>query len=192
MKTLFLIGILIYGLNANAQKHIYNVELFGKNIGTTTIEKSDNGKGETRYKLTSSTEVNILFNNKTSSMVFDVVYREGKLFSSYCKNVKDGVTEVTTIIWDGTKYVIKKGSETLNLNQAIDFSAIRLYFMEPKGMPSIFSERIGEFCKFFSVAEGEYECKLANGVSNIYRYRNGVLYELEMSKGASVFMRLIQ
>ena len=28
--------------------------------------------------------------------------------------------------------------------------------------------------------------------NHIYKYKNGILYELEMSKGASVFMKLVK
>jgi len=53
--------------------------------------------------------------------VMDVVYKNGQLFSSYVKNVKDDVTEVVTIIWDGAKYVIKKGEETFILSKGYLF-----------------------------------------------------------------------
>lgn len=183
---------ILFCMAVAAQTHTYNVELFGKKIGSTTIERIDKGNGNVQFKLNSSSEVNILLSKKTSQMVFDVNYQNGKLFSSYVKNVKDGVTEVVTIAWNGTKYIIKKGEETLQFPTSVDFSSIQLYFTEPKGKTSIFSERLGQFCNFIKTAEGVYECKLANGVTNIYRYRNGVLYELEMSKGASVFMKLVQ
>jgi len=175
-----------------AQKHTYDVELFGKNIGKTIVERIDKGKGETQFKLTSSTEVNILFTHKTSLLNMDITYKDGKIFSSYVKNVKDGVAEVVTVAWNGTKYIIQKGEEALQITQPLDFSAVQLYFSEPKGRSKIFSERLGEFTNFIKLAEGVYQCKLSNGVTNIYRYRNGALYELEMSKGASVFMKLIQ
>lgn len=191
--TKFLLPLLIFiTICASAQKHTYEVELFGKKIGETHIERIDKGNGEVQYKLNSSSEVNVLFTHKTSLMVFDITYKDGKLISSYCKNVKDGVTEIVTIAWNGTKYMIKKGEEALQLAQPLDFSAIHLYWTEPKGKPRIFSERLGEFCDFIKTAEGVYQCKMANGVTNIYRYRNGVLYELEMSKGASVFMKLVR
>ena len=96
-------------------------------------------------------------------MNFDIVYKDGKLLSSYCKNVKDGVTEIVTIAWNGTKYVIKKGEEVLQLTSPIHVSAIQLYFNEPLDGTRIFSERMGVFCT-----------------------------GLEMSKGASVFMKLLQ
>lgn len=166
--------------------------MFGKKIGSTTVERIDKGNGIVNYKLTSSSEVEILFSKKTSYMNTDVNYKDGKLYSSYVKNIKDGVTEITTLVWEATKYVIKRGSEVLHLDKQLDFSSINLYFSEPVGRTSIFSERLGAFTPFKKTAEGVYECKLDNGVNNIYRYRNGILYELEMSKGASVFMRLVK
>lgn len=174
-----------------AQKHIYAIELFGKKIGETVVERTDNGKGDVRYQLTSRSEANVLFVRKTSSMDFDITYKNNQLFTSYCKNVKDNVTEIATMAWNGTQYLIHKGEEVLKLSQPLHFSAVQLYFQEPKNKPQIFSERMGEYCRFTCTADGVYECKTPNGVTNIYRYKNGVLYELEMSKGASVFMRLL-
>ncbi|MES2622756.1 MAG: DUF6134 family protein [Bacteroidota bacterium] len=192
MKIPFLSLLVLLSVLVMAQKQNYDIELFGKKIGQTVVERTDDGKGKVQFKLKSVSEVNVLFTHKTSLMDFDVVYKDGKLLSSYCKNVKDGITEVVTIVWEGTRYIIKKGEEVLQMNQLVDFSAINLYYNEPKNKSRIFSERLGKFCEFIKTAEGEYECKLANGVNNIYRYKNGVLYELEMSKGASVFMRLAQ
>ena len=125
-------------------------------------------------------------------MTMDVIYKNGQMISSYVKNVKDDVTEVASVLWDGAKYVIKRGEETLVMKQVVDFSNILLYYVEPKGRLSIFSERLGRSWGFTSLGNGVYECKLDNGVNNVYRYKNGLLVELEMSKGASVFMKLVK
>lgn len=192
MKKLLLPVFFLSVLSLSAQKHIYNIELFGKKIGQTIVERIDKGNGEIQFKLQSNSEVNILFTHKTSDMHTEASYKDGKLISSYCKNVKDGVTEIVSVAWNGTKYIIKKGEEVLQLTPLLDFSSIQLYFNEPNGRAKIFSERVGQLCDFIKTAEGVYECKMNNGVLNIYRYKNGVLYELEMSKGASVFMKLVQ
>ncbi len=191
MKNLLLPVFFLFCQTLSAQKHVYDVELFGKKIGQTIVERIDKGNGEVQFKLQSKSDVNILFTHKTSVMNTDVIYKDGKMISSYCKNVKDGVTEIVSVAWNGTKYLIKKGEEVLQLSQLIDFSSIQLYYVEPVGRTKIFSERMGQICSFAKTAEGEYECKLANGITNIYRYKKGVLYELEMSKGASVFMKLV-
>lgn len=194
MKTLFslLLTVFILAVHAQSQKRVYDIILFGNKIGTTVVEKIESGNGTVQYKMFSNSEANVLFTKKTSVMNFDVVYKDGKLFSSYVKNVKDGVTEIVNIVWKETKYLISKGAETLQITSPIDFSGIQLYFTEPKGKPTVFSERLGEYCKFVKTGESRYECKVANGVNNIYTYENGVLTELEMSKGASVFMRLVR
>jgi len=192
LKQFALAFFFILSLALNAQKHIYDVELFGKKIGSTTVERIDKGNGLVEYKLDSHSEVNILFTKKTSTMNMDVLYKNGQLISSYVKNVKDDVTEIATIMWDGAKYIIKKGEETLQLSQSIDFSNSLLYFFEPVGRKRIFSERLGQFWAFKTISPGVYECKLDNGVDNIYRYKNGALVEIEMSKGASVFMKLVK
>ncbi|MCX6199362.1 MAG: hypothetical protein NTY88_09100 [Bacteroidetes bacterium] len=191
MKNLLLPVLFLFSLSLLAQKHIYEIHLFGKKIGQTIVERIDKGNGEVQFKLQSKSDVNILFTHKTSVMNTEVNYKDGKMISSYCKNVKDGVIEIVSVAWNGTKYLIKKGEEVLQLNQVLDFSSIQLYYVEPTGKTKIFSERIGQICSFVKTAEGEYECKLANGITNIYRYKKGVLYELEMSKGASVFMKLV-
>lgn len=169
---------------------MYDIILFGNKIGQTIVERTDDGKGHVHYTLRSKSEANLVFTKRTSEMSFDITYLNGKLISAYTKNIKDGATEISNIIWQGTQYLIKKGSEILHLNTPVDFSSIHLYFTEPKGRTTIFSERMGQYCTFTRTAEGVYECKLANGVNNIYRYKNGILYELEMSKGGSVYLRL--
>lgn len=191
-KLLVCLVVFCFAVACFAQKHVYEVVLFGKKIGETVVERTDKGNGEIHYRLISASEANVLFTKKTSYMDYRVVYKDGKLISSYVKNVKDGVTEIVTITWQGTQYLIKKGTEELKQTTAINYSSIFLYFTEPINMTRIFSERLAAYCTFTKNTTGEYECKLDNGVSNIYRYRNGVLYELEMSKGASVFMRLVK
>ncbi|MBK8657785.1 MAG: hypothetical protein IPN22_02635 [Bacteroidetes bacterium] len=171
---------------------VYDVVLFGKKIGSTVVEKTTDPNGDIHYKLNSSSEANVLFTKKTSSMNLTATYSDNKLKSSYVKNMKDGVTEIVTVAYKETKYIITKGSETFQYTKPIDFSSVLLYFIEPKTRSSIFSERLGEFCRFVKTAEGRYECKLGNGVNNIYNYENGILTELEMSKGASVFLKLVR
>ena len=192
LKLIALALFITISLALSAQKHVYDVELFGKKIGTTIVERIDKGNGEVEYKLNSNSEVNILFTKKTSSVITDVTYKNGQMISSYVKNVKDDVTEIVTIIWDGAKYIIKKGQETLQMKKTVDFSNMMLYFIEPKGRLTIFSERLARFWDFTPKGDGVYECKLDTGVDNIYRYKNGLLVEIEMSKGASVFMRLVK
>ena len=127
MKHILTYALLLLINYCFAQKRNYDVILFGKKIGSTTVERIDKGYGIVNYKLTSSSEVEILFSKKTSYMNSDVFFKDGKLYSSYVKNIKDGVTEITNILWEATKYIIKKGSEVLHLDKQLDYSSINLF-----------------------------------------------------------------
>lgn len=144
------------------------------------------------YNLESRSEMNIFFSRKTSYTHYHVVYKNGQLFSSYYKDVKDGVTEIVSLLWDGSKYVIRKGEEILEFAEPVQFSAMSLYFVEPKHTDRFFSERLARFFRFHKKPAGIYECQLEKGVNASYFYKNGLLEELQMSKGVSVVMKLVR
>lgn len=76
-------------------------------------------------------------------------------------------------------------------NTPINFSTIGLYFIEPKALTNIFSDNLGKFYNLTQVSNGVYECKTDDGLKNIYKYRNGNLYELELRQVLAVFLGLI-
>lgn len=192
MRPLFTLLLLVFALSTTAQRRVYEVSLFGKVIGKTVVERIDRGGGTVEYNLHSHSETSILFTKKKSDIVYHVVYKFGKLFSSSYKSERDDEVEGSSITWDGAKYLIRVGTEEWEQVEAIDYSAMLMYFFEPKNQKSFFSERIAKMVQFSKAAAGIYQWKVDNGVTNIYRYRNGILYESEVSKGASVFMRLVQ
>lgn len=183
---------LLFSFHLFSQKRMYDVYLFGKKIGKTEVERVAKEGEVVEYNLESRSEMNIFFSRKTSFTQYHVVYKNGKLFSSYYKDVKDGVTEVVSILWDGSKYIIRKGEEILEFTEPVHFSAMSLYFNEPKNMEHFFSERLTRFFRFIKKPEGIYECQLEKGVSASYYYKNGLLQELQMSKGVSVVMKLVK
>lgn len=192
MKRFFILFLLFLNLTVFSQRRTYDVMLLGKKIGYNTVERVDKGNGTVEYDLTSYTSANIFFAKKTSYLEYRVVYKDGKLFSSYCKSIKDEETEITSIQWDGTKYQIHKDGDEWQQTEPVDYSALMMYFVEPKGRKGFFSERLGRTIEFTRTGGGEYDCRLDNGVLNIYRYTNGVLTELDLSKGIDVVMKLVQ
>ena len=113
------------------------------------MERIDKGNGMVEYDLTSYSEANILFAKKTSALEYRVVYKNGKLFSSYCKSVKDGETEITNIQWDGAKYQIRQDGDEWQQTEPVDYSALLMYFAEPTGRKGFFSERPGRSVEFY-------------------------------------------
>jgi hypothetical protein len=192
--TLTTLGWLMGIRGLSAQDFLkYDVLLFGKKIGSTVVQREADSKGMTRYQLNHRSEINLLFTKKKSALDFNVTYLHQQLINSSVESIKDGVREMVNVVKDGSKYVIENGLKKSLVNGVIDFSAIHLYFSEPGNRTSIFSERLGEFCTFRKSKDGSYVCELENGVLNIYRYRDGVLNELEMSSRlGTIFLKLAE
>lgn len=189
MKILFSYLLTLLCLCCFSQQRSFDVVLLGKNIGQTSIVKKQDEKGFVTYNLRSNTSVSVMFQEKTSSMSFDVKYYGGKLFSALCKVVNNGSQVITEITKEAEGYIIKKENELLKIAEAITFSSMELYFTEPINEKRVFSERLGEFVAFEKTAPGEYVNRLKD-VTNIYRYRNGTLYEVEIRKPlGSVYLK---
>lgn len=189
MKILFSYLLTLVCLCCFSQQRSFDVVLLGKNIGQTSIVKKQDEKGFVTYNLRSNTSVSMMFQEKTSSMSFDVKYYGGKLFSALCKVVNNGSQVITEITKEAEGYIIKKENELRKIAEAITFSSMELYFTEPINEKRVFSERLGEFVAFEKTAPGEYVNRLKD-VTNIYRYRNGTLYEVEIRKPlGSVYLK---
>lgn len=166
---------------AAAQEKIFDVVLLGKNIGQTTVVKKQDSQGHVSYNLNSNSNIQIFTKSRSSSMSFDIEYWGGKLYSAICDVISDGTQIITEISKNPSGYLIKKGNEIAKITDAVTYSSMELYFSEPINQKKVFSERMGEFVSFEKTAPGEYVNKLPD-VTNIYRYRNGALYEVEMKK----------
>lgn len=183
--TLFLLGKISF-----AQTLKYDILLFNKKIGETSVSKIDKGNGMTLYKLKSESEAKFLFITRRSQMNADIWFKNGELYSSsfYANNDEGENLQKTIRTEDG--YVLDRNGAKRNLRRAIRHSSVQLYFSEPTILTAIFSERLGEFFDLEKIAPAEYKSVVKN-VSSYYRYKNGKLIELEMSKPTgSAFLRL--
>lgn len=192
LKQFILTGIFFILLGSIvAQNQSFDIFLFGKPIGTMTIEKSNAMNGVSTYKLRSKSEATVLFTKKKNELEFDVTYKDGFLFSSYSKNtVNDEVENYASASWDGAKYVCQNEQKKFTVGEKAPYSVVMLYFKEPVGVTKIFSERIGDFAELKNVSPGVYEFKMPNGDKNIYHFENGKIKEVEMKKSiGTAYMR---
>ncbi len=194
-KTRFILPLFIASIfcccSLLGQKLRYEVTLFGKKIGETTVEVKDSA-GRKYYKLRSSTQVKMLFMDKRSSMSTDVVFgKDGIMSSSLFKNIKEDGIVLTQAVWDQGKLVVEKNGEKSCVQGPVTYSTLLMYFMEPANIRKVFSERMGKFFDLVKEAEGRYSAEMDNS-SAIYTYSKGRLSELEIKSSlGSIFMRLI-
>jgi len=185
----FISLFLLIAFVGSAQKRSFDIVLLGNVIGQTVVVKTEDGNGNCDYKLRSNSTAKILLTERISSIDFDVKYLSGKLCTSLCKVITNGTVAITEIMKDAQGYMIKKEAEVLRVTQPITYSSMELYFSEPVSQKQVFSERMGVFASFTKIAPGEYMNKMKD-VTNIYRYRNGALYEIEIRKPlGSVYLR---
>lgn len=170
----------------------YDVLLFNKKIGETTIEKIDKGNGYTLYKLKSQSEAKLLFTSKKSLANAEILVKNGELQTSYYKVVNDDGESWTQAKKMDDVYEIEQNGKKLRIKKVIKNYSVLLYFQEPKtNLVGYFSERLGEFFNLEKIANAEYRSVLRN-VTSYYRYINGKLMEVEMSKPlGSVFLKLV-
>jgi hypothetical protein len=183
----------IFNLSAaGAQKLTYNIFLFGNKIGQSVIERNVKSTDETDYTLNSASEAHIFFTTRKITLHYDIVFRNDLFFSSYSKHTRNDEVQVTYINRVGNNYKVTRNKEQFVLNGLIDCSTVKLFYVEPCSETRILSERLGEFRIVKKTGPGTYEAEMSDGITYIYRYKDGKLTELEMRKGilGSIYMRL--
>jgi hypothetical protein len=189
--ALYLLVWLFVGVFGQTLK--YDVILFGDKIGSLTAVRNVKPDSTVEYHVASSSEAKVLWVNKKSKLNSDVVFKGGKLQSSLVKNITEEAEKEIRILWDKAKYIIEKGNETIVCTENICYTTTMLYFWEPKNINRIFSERVGIFVKLMKNSDGNYEMTMPDGVTSIFKYRNGIAYEIELKKTlGSVYLKLVQ
>jgi hypothetical protein len=183
--------VLLWCSAATAQKLKYDVLLFGKKIGETTVEMKDS-LGVRHYSLRSNTEVKMMFMDKKSEMSTDVLFGKDNLMkSSVFQNIKNDEKLSTKAIGDKDKLIVDKDGEKTTFPGAVKFSSLLLYFSEPTHLQRVFSERLGQFFEITKETDGKYKAETSSGTA-IYTYLNGKLTDLEMkSSMGSIFLKLV-
>jgi hypothetical protein len=174
-----------------AQKLTFDVFLFGNKIGQSIVEKNIKNDSITIYTLNSYSEAHIFFTTRKVGLHYDIVYKRNQFISSFSKSTRNDEVHLTTIQWQNNCYFMKRDDGTFCIKPPVECSTVKLFFQEPCSMEHVFSERLGEYRALKKTGEGTYEAEMKDGITYIYRYKNGKLAELEMRKGVlgSVYLR---
>ena len=183
LKYLIFGFVLTVSSICSAQKLTFDIYLFGNIIGQTVVERVIKNDSIAQYTLNSNSEAHVLLTTRITTLNYDITYKRGHLFTSYSKHTRNDELHITSVQWQGGKYVITSDKVVSNLAQIIDCSTVKLFFAEPCSPTSVFSERLGENRALKKTADGVYQADMKEGITYIYRYKNGKLVELEMKNG---------
>ena len=177
---LFLLVILISVGRLYSQKHTYTVHRAGKAIGevTTSLSESDHTK---TYKIISDVNFKVLwrrYNRRTSNLV---VYENEAVKTSFLGvYMNNDLEDSSSINLDQNKYNCYRYPDdrfVLN-NTEVLFTTAKLYFQEPVGIQSIYSERFLQYCPLEPKGNHKYQLNLPNGRVNYYTYGDDELIEI--------------
>lgn len=180
-------------VNAQTTQRLnFDVYLLGKKNGKTIVEKTVRQDGFIEYRLSNNTEAKVLMINKKSEIYTTSVFKDGMMYNSFCSYQNEQTKQSTIFVKNGEGYDATIDEQKVKVKRAINNTSIMLYFQEPQVFTNIFSERLGSFFSLEKVSSHEY-VSVVNGATSYYRYTDGKLTELEISKPlGSVYLRLVQ
>ncbi len=180
--SLFLLTGLSSILISSAQTvQKFDIFLFGDKVGTMTVSRKDYGNGTHYYELKSHSEAKVMFVKKVLDVEMNSTYENGKMVRCYSRYVVNDKTETfVSASWDGSKYNVEneKGKST-HATQVL-YSVLHLFYKEPSAQQSLWSERVGQQLPIKHKGSGVYEFKNPGGATNVYKYENGKVKEVEM------------
>ena len=169
-STVLLLFIIRPGMS---QELMYTISWKDDSIGYLKAEREQILDNE-YYNINSDTEFNILFNFNLNYQ-YENEYRKGRLYSASSKNsLNKKERDQSSIIWQNNHYLLRVNDKIEKLeNQDIWFTVSKLYYQEPIGINTIFSERFGEFLTL-EKQENKYILTKPDGRENIYFYEKGI------------------
>jgi len=174
------VGLILYFTslcNIYAQDTLrFSISVAGITIGEMKAVKTNAGEKE-RYQLES--KVDFWFFGKIKALVTTDAYYNDRQFLQSTMNTHTNKGEfLTTINWKKDRYHIDAESYKYEykgeVKGAMEYSGIKLFFQEPRGINSLLNEHYGKVAKV-NHEGGEYYQVKVEGNTNKYYYENGQL-----------------
>ncbi|WP_025761538.1 DUF6134 family protein [Dyadobacter tibetensis] len=167
----------------SGQYQEYALVVGGKKVGALKVYPQDSAKSVKVFKVES--EFKMLFQNGRFSNTS--IYSNGKLVQADFVHSLNGNTKERT----NTKYKTSQLYEVRfndeagqskaiqNITEPIHATLTTLFYKEPKGIRSVYSERFGQFCAVSKLSLQDYKVQMPDGKQNVYSYRDGRFFEMQ-------------
>ncbi|MFN3793481.1 MAG: DUF6134 family protein [Chitinophagaceae bacterium] len=179
------LGILLFSFVGTAQQTSisFDVLMKGKDIGDViATEQKTNTRSIKDIKTNCDNKVLMVSVHVESELT--TTHENGSLIKGTAyRHANRGSSDVhaETIRTAPKQYRIERnGTKTSIANQEIQFCVADLYFKEPKGLSSIFSNMWGANVTVAALGGGKYKITNPDGKSSTYTYQNGSLIQMEV------------
>ncbi|MEX2565071.1 MAG: DUF6134 family protein [Cyclobacteriaceae bacterium] len=176
----FLLSYSSFALHAQ-ERHDYDISILGISIGEMIATKEL--KEDTTYFRLKS-EVSFWFFGRIHlDYMTEVKYHQGQFIESTVRSKTNRGDFLSRIWLENDVYEVRANSYKYEFNtqiqEKIHYSAVRLFFEEPRGKDRMMTENHGKFATITPLGDGAYDTYV-EGNENSYQYKNGQLQEVSM------------
>jgi hypothetical protein len=169
----FVLSAFLFG-----QTYSYDVILVGSDVGDMTVTRTISG---TKKNYSLQTNTSVMFGSRVDKYTCTMEFDNNVLVKSTMENRKNGkliwYTYVNKVGDAGYKVQTEKGLSTIAGN--VGLCCYDLFFKEPKGTESVFSERFGKFGTLTSKDTHTYQLEIKGEDTYTYYFENGSMTKME-------------
>lgn len=172
--------VLVLAPSAGAQIARFHVLKADEVIGHVIASRQALPNGEL-YTMVSHCEVDLVWKQRIRTSL-RTEYANGALASCHTSlRVNDAVRDSSCMV-RGAEDCFVHPKAPFDCVRSTDWTTSRLYYAEPVGQSMIFVESVLRDCPLARTGPGTYTLTLPNGHTNRYVYREGKLYEIQVSR----------
>jgi len=183
MRQLTVLGLmLLLGFSARSEEIVFEMSVFGIKFGTMVITRTEENDSTELYTLHAQGKTDFLWMQREEQSKYEVRYINGKLFSSDYIYTNKGETEKwSKIQYADGKYLVESSEGSKTMDQATDYSLLRLYFEPNWNREKVFCE---EDCSYAQLVRNEEKNTLKvicqDGSKSTYHINDGEISDLEI------------
>jgi hypothetical protein len=192
-KFSVLLLILFLSKSLSAQEKLFDVSFLGKKIGDLRIERIELSPIKEAINSINEIAIKSMIINRWSKTILNTLWENKVLIESDYKFKSESAVARVITIFNKNHYLVKNDSIQKILRcEPIKCTTNRLFFEEPKNHTHVYSERLTKFLPLSKYGASDYGFTADDGTVNIYKYRNGNLYEIEIRKKIGTgYVRLV-
>lgn len=183
MKTYFFLLLFLFANTSWGQKNVFQYEVIFKNksIGKVTATLKSSGAKSIK-DISTLTDAKILLMSVHVESEINVVYQKGVMLKGvayrHANRGNSDVHSTVTMVGD-SNYKIERNGKIEQLNSNITFCVADLFFQEPKGISTIFSNMYAKQLSVKETTNGRYVVATPDNKNSYYTYKNGKLVLVE-------------
>ncbi len=182
-KFALLLSVILFSKSLSAQQKLFDVSLFGKKVGDLKIERIELSPIRETIKMINEIAIKSIMINRWSKTLLNTLWENKVLIDSDYDFKSESASMKVRMFFNKTHYGVKTDTSNAILNCGpIKCTTNRLFFEEPINHTHVFSEKFTKYFPLKKYAANEYGFTVSDGTVNIYKYKNGNLYEIEIRK----------